>query len=309
MQNRAKIQRPLFEYLILTAIFFLLVAILPANTSVMQDYGLSTHQYHILLFLVELPLAAVWFAAFFGYARLSQYAASVSNTAEGRGYEKLARGFKWLAFGLVIPSIVSLIVNAIADKHPNFHATAIITSNYLTVFFALVAFSIISNASRTLNHYKKQPDGLVSNKSILLLFVTLAVAFCYLIFRHVAIAAGITSSDNPYYLPIWLLMVTLVIPFLYAWFVGLLAAYDLGQLAKHSKGVLYKQAVHLLAGGVSIVIASLIAIQFLRSVIPRTGHVSLNLVLVTIYLIYIVNVIGFAMISVSASRLKRIEDI
>lgn len=308
MKYLRKPTNPLVYYLILTLTFFLLLAFLPANKTVMAMYDLTATEYRLLSFFVYLPLAAIWFAAFFGYKKLQAYARSVKGTPEGLGYEGLARGFMWLAWGLTVPTIIALVLNVIASHHPGFLPTAIISVNYLNVLFPLIAFSVLGNATHRLVSRRDDGASLVANKKILFVFVALSIIYCYLIFRHLE-GAALNSNDNPYHLPVWMILMTIVLPYLYAWFIGLLAAYDVSRLARRVNGVLYQQALRLVSGGVTLVIASLISVQYLRSVVPRSGHLSLNLMLVTICLIYVVMMLGFVLITLGANRLKKIEDI
>jgi hypothetical protein len=108
---------------------------------------------------------------------------------------------------------------------------------------------------------------------------------------------------------VWLLVLTIIIPYLYAWFIGLLAAFEITVVARQAKGILYRQALRLLAGGVSVVIAGLITIQYVRSVFPSGGKLSLGLVLLLIYLVYLIVAAGFVLITLGANRLKKIEEI
>lgn len=308
MHHLKRFSSPLNSYIILTVLFFLLIAVVPVSTTAMHNYNMSAQQYRILLFMVELPLAFVWFAAFYSYAKLNDYAKIVSKTAEGHGFERLALGSKWLAWGLVLPTIISLATNGFANNHTGFHSAAIIVVNYLNVIFPIIAFSLISQGSHMLTVSQRLRPALLSIRLMMLAFIILGVVFCFLTFLHLDLHNP-SSSLNPYYLPIWLLIFSVIIPYLYAWFVGLFAAQELILVARNVKGVLYRQALQLVASGVGLVVVSSIGVQYLRSVVPRTGHLALNTVLVTTYLIYLVLVLGFVLISMGANRLKKIEDI
>jgi hypothetical protein len=60
-----KLNSHILTYIVVTVLFFILVLALPANKVVMSEYSISPVEYHVLLFSVELPLAAIWFAAFY----------------------------------------------------------------------------------------------------------------------------------------------------------------------------------------------------------------------------------------------------
>jgi hypothetical protein len=134
------------------------------------------------------------------------------------------------------------------------------------------------------------------------------VLYCYLTFRQFN-PGSLGSTHNPYFLPIWLLLLTVIIPYLYAWFVGLLAAYEITSYSQQVRGVLYKQALHLLVGGLVAVIAGSILLQYISSVDPSPGHLVLDYRLLLVVLFRIVIGIGFVLIAAGANRLKRIEEV
>jgi hypothetical protein len=105
------------------------------------------------------------------------------------------------------------------------------------------------------------------------------------------------------------MVLTVVIPYLYAWFVGLLATYEIGSFSQQIRGLLYRQALRLLSGGLVSVIISSIAIQYLLSASPRHGFVVVDGRLLWINIFRIIGGIGYIMIAFGVSRLKRIEDI
>ncbi|HWB38952.1 MAG TPA: hypothetical protein VG604_01805 [Candidatus Saccharimonadales bacterium] len=295
-----------YTYLVLT--YFALILLLPVDHVVAQKYMLDSVEYHALRFLLAIPLVIVWFAAFYAAAAVRDYAEKIKKTAEGPGFAMLARGCKWLAWRVSLPSVISLPLNTIGDNHPSLHPTIIIITNYLSLVLLLIAFSLISTATRSLSQQTKKPASLSSLRNLQLVFVTGGVFYCYLIFRYLNLHS-LTSSHNPYFLPTWLLIITIIIPTLYAWFIGLLAAFDVRWTANQAPGLLYRRALQFLASGLVVVIACLVAIQYLTTVIPRTGHLSLGAALVVIYTIYLFAIAGFGLLAWGASRLLRIEEV
>lgn len=295
------------NYALVLGLLVFLILVLPVSPVATEQYDLTHTQYRILLFLIYLPLAGIWYAAFYGYQKLQQYAEAIERTPEGKSFEYLARGAKWLAWGLPIPTLFSLLINAIGNSNPSFHEEAIILSGYVSLIFPLVAFTIMSTGSRALVERAKIRISGVATRNIQLLFVLVGVLYCFLVFRNLDLNS-LSASNNPYFLPVWLLVITIIIPYLYAWFMGLLTAFDIVQVAKRTKGIFYRQALQLLASGVGVVIVSLIASQYLRTAVPRTGRVSLNFVLVLVYLLLSVMAVGYILIALGAKKLKKIEE-
>lgn len=269
-------------------------------------YHLSDKQYKILVFVVLLPVIAIWAVAFYGYARIKEYASLIHNAPEGKAFQYVANGMMWLAWGLPIPALISLVVTGIANSHPGFYAASVIVTNYANLLVPVVALHILSTGSRTLLEQTKLRITNRSTKLLVFSFVLLGAVYCYYVFRNLH---GHANSDNPYYLPSWLLLFTVVVPYLYAWFVGLLAAYEIRLVSRHSQGVLYRRGLQLLSMGLLVTVSSSIGLQYLRSILPRNGRLSLGYTLLLIYAILVVIAVGYALLAAGAQRLKRIEEV
>jgi hypothetical protein len=304
----SRLTTALQRYSFLALIYLLLVFLLPANKLVRHEYNLSVLGYHALLLIVVLPLAAIWFGAFYSYARLQQYNRAIASSPEGKDFKVLTRGFIWLAWGSAISSILSLVFNAIANAYPGFLSASIIIANYLSLIVPLIGYSLISSASRGLSLRAKVIPSGPGAKRLILFFLFLGVGYCYVTFQRLNLHSY-SGSDNPYYLPTLLMVLTVVIPYLYTWFIGLLAAYEMYLYSKHVQGLLYKQAIRLLSYGVVAVIASSITVQYLHSITPRVGHLSLNVTLVLINVVYIFMAIGYILFSLGARQLRKIEEV
>jgi hypothetical protein len=298
---------PYFHCAVVAILYLILLLLIPANKTTLHQYNWSTFDYHLIYLLIVLPMIAIWFIAFYGYQMLRKYSETITASPDGPDFARLSRGVAWLAWGLPIPSIASLVLNAIANKHPGFHAAAIIIANYISLVLPLIAFIIIGNGSRGLMHRAKLNITLSGARTIIFIFVLFGVLFCYLNFRHFDLTAN--NSNNPYYLPAWLMVTTIIIPYLYAWFVGLLAAYEIAIVAAKSRGLFYRQALRMCSFGIVAVIASSIVLQYISSVEPRSGHLELNYRLLAAYLFRIVAAGGFAMIAIGARHMRKIEEV
>ena len=293
---------------LLAAGYIVLIFLLPASKATMRAYHFSPLQYRTVLFAVALPSLLTWFAAFVGYNKLRQYAVILRKSPEGEYFNRLATGCAWLAWSLPIPALAYLILDAAADAWPRLHAATLIVGNYLNLLLPLIAFTIIGGASRGLVNQAKLRFSITSVRTIILLFLTGGVVYCYLIFKRFDLTS-LGSSHNAYFLPVWLAVVTVVVPYLYAWFAGLLAAYEINLFAQHTDGVLYRQALRLMVGGLTTIIVSSVALQYTNSVAPSIGHLVFDYRLVLITIFRIVGGFGFVLLAMGAARLKRIEEV
>ena len=301
-------QKPLTHYTALIGLYLILTQVLPADKFAMRAYDLTAVQYHLILLLVAIPFIGIWFAAFYSFSRLQAYARAIKNSNEGHDFRQLATGSGWLAYALPLIAIVSIILNSIANQYPNFHPTAIIASNYLGLFLALIAFTILSNCVRRLSIRAQVKLSLGAARSLIAVFAVIGISYGYFSFHYLSDLA-LLSSNNIYFLPVWLVVSTIIVPYLYAWYIGLLAAYEIMLYAKQVKGVIYRQALQYLASGLTIVIVSSIALQFIFCVITSTGSAELNCMLLGVFIVELLSALGFGLIAIGARRLQRIEEV
>lgn len=300
--------RYLQRAIILAIVYVVLIFLLPASRGTMRAYHLSALEYRIILLVVTLPQLIAWLVAFEGYARLRQYVYSIRETPEGVHFDKLASGSAWLAWSLPLPVILALLLNALANSWTAFYPASIVIGNYFNLVLPLVAFSLIGSASRGLVGIAKVRFSLTSIRTIMIVFLVGGVSYCYLTFRHFD-PGSLGSTHNPYFLPIWLMVLSVIIPYLYAWFAGLLAACEITLFSQHITGVLYRQALRLLAIGLAVIIVSSIALQYMNSVRPLVGHLVIDYQLVLASIFRITEAGGFVLMAAGASRLKKIEEV
>ncbi len=291
------------------AVFYVLLSLLlPASEVTRQAYGLTIFEYRVVALLVAFPTLMVWLAAFIGYSQLRGYANAIRKTPEGIYFDQLAGGTTWLAWSLPVSVIVPMIFNSIADHQHHFHASAIIISNYLTLILPLVAFSVIAAASRGLLATVKVKLTLINARLLIVAFLILGVLYCFFTFRHFDLTS-LSSTHNPYFLPLWLMVLTVTVPYLYAWFMGILAAFEIILFRRNVKGVIYKRPLGLLVAGLLLVILSSVAQQYTASVEPRLAHLVLNYRLVLTLLFRLISGGGFILIALGANRLQKIEEV
>jgi hypothetical protein len=292
----------------LILLFILFSLILPASTETMNAYNLEEWQYKVIRLGIALPILCVWVAAFVGYASLREYSNAVKNTPEGGYFSLLARGVTWLAWSLPITVICDLFLNALGRSHPEISAGSIIIRNYIELLIPLIAFTIIGNATRQMVNHAQLKLKLSTIRIIMLLFIAAGVTYCWLVFQQLKLT-GFGSADNIYHLPVWLMIITLVVPYLYVWFVGLLASYEISLVSKKVSGVLYRQALRLLAGGLVAVIISSIALQYLNGIPGRSTYLVFDYRLLMVLLFRIVGGVGFLLLALGSLKLKKIEEV
>jgi hypothetical protein len=307
MHPKRYVNRALLYYGVLTFAYLLLSLVLPVNHNTEHAFHLSDLQYHVLILLIILPLTLIWLVAFYGYSAIRDYATLVEDTEEGDALRNVSTGLMWLAWGLPIPAIIGVIMSGIANAHPSFYGASVIINNYATLLFAVIAFHVLSTGSRLWTERANLRISLGWTKMLVLIFVIIGAFYCFFVFRNIGSLKH--DQSNPYYLGSWWLLVTVVVPYLYAWFVGFLAAFEISMISRNMKGLLYRQALQLVSRGLVTIVFSSIALQFFRITVPTTGKISLGVLLLIIYLLVFIIGLGYATLTLGARKLKKIEEV
>jgi len=299
-----KPNRTFLSFSALVVIDVLLTILLPPNAATVRTYHLSGLEYHILALLVLLPIIIVWFAAFYGYSSLDQYANTITRTADGKAFLKIAAGLRWLAWSMPITAILNNVFGGIAHAHPAALTGGLIVAHYVNLGISLVAFTIIGNGTSGLVQATNKHLSLRTIRLLLAGFIALAVAYCY-----GTIADLQHQHPNTYRLPMGLIMFTIVAPYLYAWLIGLLASYQIAFYCRQVRGVFYNRALTMFASGLAMAILSSVVLQYLVSSSGDLSQINFDGRLLLAYVFLVVFAIGFIMVALGSNKLKKIEEV
>src|SRR5690242_9284828 len=108
----------------LLALYVILLFVLPANHANMTQFNLSTLQYKNLLFIIRLPIIAAWVVAFYAYRLFVGYGKKIADTPEGDDFHSIARGVRWLAWGLPATAVLTQVLLAISTAWTPFTSFA-----------------------------------------------------------------------------------------------------------------------------------------------------------------------------------------
>lgn len=300
-----KHMKPLRVYAVLVVAYILTAAVFPFNSATRAAYNLDLAQARIMTFITILPLLGVWFIAFYCYGALQHYARSIHTAREGAAFKKIANGVTILSWGLVIQAFSSLLLGNFTDVHSGWYAAAIIMQNYIALIFPVAAFSLIAAGTRHLLVGKHNYGSLPASRMLLVLFALLSTVYTYLI-----IHLGNATGGAAYHLPPFLLLSTIVVPYVYSWFSGVTAAYDISLYARVTHGFLYKRSLNFLSAGLVVLIVSSILLQYLNSLFLSSAHgISINSALLVDYILLIGISLGYGLMIAGVRGLQKIEEI
>lgn len=298
MPVRSKLFGAYIIFVLLYAVSFMI----PRSTSTLNRLELSAIQYRLLSLTVLIPIALIWFAAFYGYNKLRMYTDTIKDTPDGKHVGLIATGIMILAFGLPVQSLVSAGTTIMMESNPNFTAAGTIIKNYVALLPPLLGFIFISQGARGLGILSKQRPSYRAVNILAAVFITIGITFCYLV---------MTSQDTAtiYHLPTWLLLTTLVFPYLYTWYLGMLAAYETHLYSRKAPGKLYRRTWNMLASGIASIIGVQIAIQYITTATVQLSQLRLLRLLFIVYILLALLSVGYILVAIGAKRLQKIEEV
>jgi hypothetical protein len=284
------------------AVLYAASFLIPRPISTYQTYELTPLEYRLLSLTVFIPLALIWFAAFYGYAKLRIYSQKIIGTPEGPHIARLTTGIMILALGLPVTSLFSAATGLLIQHQPEWTGFSVVVKNYINVFIPLTGFMFLSWGARGLAQRSRQHSSYRTFALFTLVFAVIGVTYCYLTLT----APDLASSHH---MPGWLVSLTLTLPYLYTWFLGLIAAYHIHIYSRTVTGVVYRNAWKTLAQGLGVILIIRIAIQYIAAATAATSDMRLARLLLIIYVFEALYAIGYIIVAVGAKRLQKIEEV
>lgn len=268
------------------------------------------HKYHASSLSVDLIrisfvviAALIWYAGFYGYYKLSNYTRLIRLNKDGKEISKLSKGIFILALWLPITSTTSALMRWLVFSHPSWLTLTTVIQDYISLLFPLFGFIMIGYGSRGLSEIAKHRPSFRATNVLALLVILVGVFYGYLV------ATTSNRLNNAYQLPVSVVLATLVVPYIYAWFLGFLSVYEIFFYQKKIAGVIYKKYWKFLAIGVGGLIGSSIILQYVTTLSLQLNNLSLNALLIVVYAILLAMSVGFVFISVGARKLQKIEEV
>jgi hypothetical protein len=289
-------------YSILLVIAVLLSLGLPPNPETLADLHISATGYRLAVAAILVPYAVLWYAGFYVFAKVSEYTRFLGTTREGKAFRSTSIGLGILAFGLIVPTILDTIVGFAAQKFHSLNTLAAVDHNYYTVIFTIVAFTYISNGSVKLVERIKSHPPLIAMRLFGIVFVLLGSIYGYLVTHN------FHTNGNPYHIAVPFILLTIIAPHLYVWFMGFLSAMEFSVYATDVQGVIYRRTLRLFATGIVVTIAGAITNQFIASTVS-SHQTSVWFVLLFDFVPLAVLVAGLGIMAAGARQLKRIEEV
>jgi len=286
------------------ASYIALTFIRPIDPKVLAKYNLSPNGLRLLNLTVVLPITAIYLSALYGFLRFYDYTIKIRGAKEEQYFDSLSRGLMVLAFSLPITSIIGATSSYIKFKYPDSLALTVTVQNYISLILSGTAIYFISRGAQGLFSTLRNKNHRLHPAIALAGPIALASVYTWLITSH---GPGHTT-DRGYYLPEWLEVFTLAIPYTFIWCAGFGSIILLWKYKNGVKGIIYRRAFDNLSKGLGVIILMSILIQFITTLSERLSRLDLTPLLLIVYLLILLYAVGYGLVARGANRLKGIEE-
>jgi hypothetical protein len=295
--------KTLYAYLILIVSYAAGTLLISPKQKTLKRYHISSLHLRVLDLTIIVLYAIIWFCAIYGFYTFRQYYQLIKMTKDGKPLANLTTGIGFLAFWFPVTGVFNTYSNYLVQKHSELASQVSITQNYLSLLIPLIGFIFISVGARGLSDIAKQRPSLIGINVLVALLILIGVLYVYLVSNtH-------NRLNSTYNLSTLYILITLVVPYIYMWFMGLLSFYEIFLYRKKVPGIVYRSSWRLSAFGIGALIIISITIQYLTTVSERLTRLSLNWLLMVVYGLLILLAIAYILIALGVRNLKRIEEV
>ncbi len=299
----------LYYYLSLSIISIVYIAVTLAAPLTANRFNLTPNKTHLLQLTLLLPIVLIWWIAAYGAERFKLYTNHIKQHKDGRAFDKISTGLVILVASIILNGLFS-VLRGWADKD-GWLAAYTNLANHVAVIGPLIAYSFMYAGSADLKKQvrKKRPN---SKDLLVVALLMLAIAAIYL--KFLLSYKYLSTTPDParyssYYMSSTLVALTIALPYILGWFLGIKAAFNIIEYRRAVKGVVYKSMLLKLVIGILAVIGFYFIVQLLTLFSTFIARAGLGSILLVVYLLIISYSIGFLYIAAGAKQLSKIDRV
>jgi hypothetical protein len=293
-------------FVVLTLVYLGFNLLTKPDPVTLAHYHLSLAGARAIIYSVSIPIALIWTLGAYGSLKMKDYSQIIKKSKEGGPMNIISDGLMLLVLAQVLTSVIGTVLTRVEKNHLTWVPTLTIINNYAAVLLTGAALSVIAFGGWKLNELVRGSSRGCSQQIISFLFIALSSIYSYFIIIqpiHTPLVRRI------YYMPDWLILLTIAIPYLLFWYLGILGSYFIYNFQKRTKGNIYRGCLGYVAAGIATVVVSSIAVRFLSTISTTISRLKLTPVLFIIYGFLLLLAVGFLLIAVGAKKLRKIEEV
>jgi hypothetical protein len=273
-------------------------------------FNLTPSKTHFLQLTIALPIVLIWAVAIYGAARFKIYTNKIKQHKDGMALNQIAIGLTILVASLMANGVFS-VLRAWAFKN-GWLPTYTILSNYLAVLLPLAAFIYMYLGSTKLKKLARNKDASSGSAWLISGLVIVVVAAVYikaLYSYQYRTATPDPSRYSSFYMSDLLILLTLILPYLISWWLGIKACLNIWSYQRDVKGLIYRQSLMRLVVGVLVAVSFSVILQLLVASSTLIAKAGLGSILIILYLLILLYALSYLIIASGARRLDAIEKV
>jgi hypothetical protein len=292
----------------LSIIYLLEVLLIPPDAAALTKFRLSVAEIKLLGLTIALPVIIIWTIGAYVYTKFCAYVHGISKDKDGKAFTQIKYGLLSLFLWLPVSSIFSNLSTYLYRTHTSWTIPLVIINNYVNLLVVLVGFAFVYRGSKDLTRLRETEQSSFWKYAVLLPLIVLGGLFIFLSLNNEV--RQYPSADVPvaaYYLPDWLLVATIIIPYLLVFYYGFFSVVELYIFRKKVRGIIYKDALDNFAKGLLCIVTSIIFIRYLAALTTVFNSAALKIILLVIYCLLAVLLLGYVLLAKSVKKLEAIE--
>jgi hypothetical protein len=295
-------------YIVFIFVYVVLTLTTKTDQAALAKYSLTAAQARALSLTIVIPYILIWLTALVGYLRLRNYALQIRDSKDGKAFRTISTGVLWLCLWLPISTITTALFRHYYALHPSTTANLVRIDNYINLIVLLFGFLYVYLGSKQLLSLVKKP-AFTATHVIMLGYIVFSALYVLLTLRDPTRQFPTTAVPlATYYEPDAILVLTIVIPRLLMWFLGILGVYNIYVFSKFVKGSIYKAALNKLALGLGTIVLAVIVLRCVQSLSSILLDMSLTVLLVFVYALLLMISAGYILVSRGAKNLQKLEN-
>ncbi len=297
-----------FLFVACAALYLLAAFVVPLGDVTHDLVHIAPRQAVLQILAAYVPYLCLWFIALIGYLRLRDYARSIEHTKDGQAFAEITLGLFWLTLWLPLSAVLVAGSAFFSRLHPEIARLAVYLSTYSTLVIMLISLWFIYRGSKRLL--------LIVRKSLQLplilrfAFLAFGPIYTYLTLKDPSRQVPAHGADiATYYLSDWAILLTIIIPRLVTWYLGIQAAYNLYKYRTSVSGIIYREAFVNLSIGISGIVIVTATYRSFQAAISQLEDLNITLVILLAYAFVALAGLGYLLVGRGASKLHKFEEL
>ncbi len=274
----------------------------------LSRFNLTAAKTHLVLLSFAIPQIIIWIVATRGAQRFKCYTNKIKDHKDGKSFDLVASGLVLLVINVVSLGLSQMVRPWALQYH--FLSVWTIAFNYLEVLIPLLAFSYIYLGTRDLLKLtaKKQPETR-SWALVLIVVGSIAVIYSKKIFNYqFRNDTPNPNQFNSFYLPDPIILLTIALPYLTGWALGIKAAINIMLYGKSVEGTIYKNSLYKLSMGIVLAITFGVFVELFFAFSTYIAKARLQSIYIFVFLLLAIFGLAFQLISAGSKKLQIIEE-